>query len=49
MLVDVEVPYFDRDGILGQNGQSLSTQELVEKSSSLVRDFVYNSIAPGTL
>ena len=43
------VPAFSRDGILGKAGESLSMRQIGEKSSVLVQEFVYNSVAPGTL
>ena len=38
-----------RDGILGQQGECLSASKLGELSSKLVHDFVFDSVAPGTL
>ena len=38
-----------RDGILGKQGDRLSNNELGELSSNLVKNFVYDSVAPGTL
>jgi hypothetical protein len=43
------VPAFTRDGILGKAGETLRMQQIGEKSSVLVQEFVYNSVAPGTL
>ena len=38
-----------RDGILGKQGDRLSNSELGELSSNLIKNFVYDSVAPGTL
>ena len=49
VLEQTSVPVFQKDGILGQAGSSLSVQELGKKSLVLIQDFVFNSVAPGTL
>ena len=49
VLEQPSVPAFERDGILGKAGESLSMRQLGKKSSVLVQDFVFNSVAPGTL
>jgi hypothetical protein len=49
VLEQPSVPAFSRDGILGKAGESLTMQQLGEKSSVLVQDFVFNFVAPGTL
>ena len=49
VLEQPSVPAFLRDGILGKAGESLTMQQLGEKSSVLVQDFVFNFVAPGTL
>ena len=49
VLKQTSVPVFQKDGVLGQAGSSLSVQELGKKSKALIQDFVFNSVAPGTL
>ena len=49
VLAASSVPAFTRDGILGKAGETLTVQQIGEKSSVLVQEFVYNSVAPGTL
>ena len=39
----------NRDGVLGWQGECLSANKLGEISSKLVHDFVFDSVAPGTL
>ena len=48
-VLESSVSAFSRDGILGKAGESLSMRQIGEKSSVLVQEFVYNSVAPGTL
>ena len=43
------VPVLEKDGILGLAGASLSLEELGKRSKALISDFVFNSVAPGTL
>ena len=49
VLAESSVPAFTRDSLLGKAGETLTVQQLGEKSSVLVQEFVYNSVAPGTL
>ena len=48
-LEEEQVHLLGRDGILGKKGDRLSNSELGELSSNLVKNFVYDSVAPGTL
>ena len=48
-LEEEQLHLLGRDGILGKKGDLLSTSELGELSSNLVKNFVYDSVAPGTL
>merc|ERR1712105_175917 len=48
-LEEEQVHLLGRDGILGKKGDRLSNIELGELSSYLVKNFVYDSVAPGTL
>jgi integrase len=49
VLVQNSVPAFSRDGILGKAGDILTLQELGKKSSVIVNEMVFNSVAPSTL
>ena len=49
VLKKSSVSAFSRDEILEKEGKSLSMRQIGEKSSVLVQEFVYNSVAPGTL